>query len=34
MPSVMKALVLHDSGIDYQTDREMPRLTSCFDVLV
>ena len=30
----MKALVLHDSGIDYQTDREMPRLTSCFDVLV
>lgn len=34
MSSVMKALVLHDSGIDYQTDREMPRLTSCFDVLV
>ena len=30
----MKALVLHDSGIDYQTDREMPRLTSCCDVLV
>ena len=30
----MKALVLHPSGIYYQTDREKPRLTSYCNVLV